>query len=228
MDSRGFLYAEDGDRNIVAVNPFNADLSEYRVLSNDELLLRREQLPSLAFNTEILNTMAGTIGMKTVQAFLLDTIGKLGTTTLTGYSTKEAEDIFNGAKVLMESGPDGFYKITDKQQAKDINAALQYLGTQLKQNPGMYKTLVAGVVHSGGNPETDLGATIAQMLFQHRNVEFEADFDAATTKHHLGQTGQDKTLLTEDTYLSRIVSGQAEWDMASIVPIASKASDKGT
>jgi hypothetical protein len=131
------MYVSDQEGNVLTVNPRNYDPEKHFALTNNQLLGLRERASNFAMNSTILNNLSGAIGMKTIQNFLEGVVEKLGTTSMQGYSSKEANDIFNGAKILMASGPDGFYKVTDKQQARDVRSALSYLKTQLKLNPGM-------------------------------------------------------------------------------------------
>jgi hypothetical protein len=127
--------------------------------------------------------MSGTIGVKTVQDYLLGLVEKLGHDTLQGYSTKESQDILNGAKLLMNEGPDGFYKITDKQQARNINSAVNYLINQLGKNRGMLTVLQSTIAASGGDPSKDLATMIAEMVHNNADIELKADFDQSGTKH---------------------------------------------
>jgi hypothetical protein len=131
------MYVSDIDGNISLVDPSRYDNTKHFALTNEQLLSLRERAGNLAMNSEVLNNISGATGMKSIREFLITAIEKLGTTTMTGYSSKEANDIFNGAKLLMQSGPDGFYKITEKNQAEDVKAALTYLKNQLRHDPGM-------------------------------------------------------------------------------------------
>lgn len=227
LDSRGHMYVSDQEGNVLTVNPRNYDPEKHFALTNNQLLGLRERASNFAMNSTILNNLSGAIGMKTIQNFLAGVVEKLGTTSMQGYSSKEANDIFNGAKILMASGPDGFYKVTDKQQARDVRSALSYLKTQLKLNPGMWQTLEATIAASGGDPVRDMDSIIAEIITNTTDIDMQADFDQTATKHHLQQTGSDKTQFAQDTYLSRIAHGQGEWTMTSIVPEASAVSDKG-
>lgn len=227
LDSRGHMYVSDQEGNVLTVNPRNYDPEKHFALTNNQLLGLRERASNFAMNSTILNNLSGAIGMKTIQSFLEGAVEKLGTTSMQGYSSKEANDIFNGAKILMASGPDGFYKVTDKQQARDVRSALSYLKTQLKLNPGMWQTLEATIAASGGDPVRDMDSIIVEIITNTTDADIQADFDQTSTKHHLQQSGSDKTQFTEDTYLSRIAHGQGEWTMTSIVPEAAVVSDKG-
>lgn len=204
------MYVSDAEGNVSLVDPNKYDNTKHFALTNKQLMGLRERAGNFAMNSEILTNLSGTTGMKSIRDFLMTAIEKLGTTEVKGYSSKEANDIFNGAKILMESGPDGFYKITEEKQAKDVAAALKYLKNQLRHDPGMWNTLEATIAANNGNPHTDIDKMIAQMIYNNTDRTLDANFDSTTTKFALEQSGHDKTQLVEDTYLSRIAHGQGE------------------
>ena len=220
------MYVSDTEGNISLMDPKKYDINKHIALTNAQLLGLRERSDDFALNTEVLQNIANATGIKSIRDFLITTIEKLGTTTIQGYSSKEANDIFYGAKLLM-NGAQGYYKVTDKNQAEDLNAALNYLKTQLRHDPGMWRTLEATIAAEGGNPKTDMDKIIAQMIIEHTDSETRVDFDKETTKYEAEQNGTDKTQMVQDTYLSRIAHGQGEWSTVSVVPIASKVSDRG-
>lgn len=225
MDSRGYMYVyEDG--NVKTIAPTKFDSSKQVALTNEEMLGYRERVGKYAMNSSVLNSMSGTTGMKTIQDYLIGLVEKLGTSSLQGYASKEQNQIVNGIKHLMEAGPDGYYKITDKQQARDAQSALHYLYNQLTDP--MKRTLNATIAANGGDVNRDKWGFISSILTQNVDYEQKADFDQSATKHALEQSGQDKTQKVQDTYLSRIAHGQGEWTTTSIVPIAAKVSDKGS
>ena len=191
MDSRGYMYVSDEEGNITTVDPSKFDSSKQFALTNEQMLGMRERSSKFAMNGSLLNSMSGTVGMKTVQDYLVGLVEKLGTSSLQGYGSKEQNQIINGIRHLMESGPDGYYKITDKQQARDINSALHYLHNQL--TPQMKRTLEATIAANGGDVAKDKYGFIGSILTQHVDSEQKVDFDQGATKHHLEQTGQDKS-----------------------------------
>ena len=191
LDSRGYMYVTDSEGNISTVDPTKFDNSKQIALTNEQMLAYRERVGSFAMNSGILNSMAGTIGIKTVQDYLVGLVDKLGTSNLQGYASKEQNQIVNGIKSLMEAGPDGYYKITDKQQARDVNTAVHYLYNQL--STPMKKTLEATIAAEGGDPIKDKYGFLSMILTQNIDYEQKADFDQGATKHHLEQTGQDKS-----------------------------------
>ena len=212
MDSRGYMYVADTEGNVTTINPTKFNPEKYQVLTNEQVLGMRERSSKFAMNTSVLNSMSGTIGMKSIQDYLLGLVEKLGTSTLQGYASKEQNQIVNGVKELMEAGPDGFYKITDKSQAKDINSALQYLHNQL--TPQMKKTLEATIAANGGDVIKDKLRFIGSILTQNIDVEQKADFDQSATKS-AGKDAESKGKVVEQTLPERYASGNGfsapEW-----------------
>lgn len=191
LDSRGWMYVSDSEGNISTVDPTKYDSEKQIALTNEQMMGMRERSSSFAMNSSVLNSMSGTVGMKTVQDYVIELVEKLGTSSLQGYASKEQNQIINGIRHLMESGPDGYYRITDKQQARDVNSALHYLHNQL--TPQMKKTLEATIAANGGNVQQDKYKFLGMILTQNVDNTFEASFDQSATKHELEQTGKDKS-----------------------------------
>ena len=196
MDSRGYMYVQDTEGNIKTVSASeyseNFDKGKYIAITNGQLLAIREMTGSpLAMNSEVLNNVSGTIGIKSVQEYILGLVEKLGTTTEQGYGSKKQNEIINGIEQLMAAGPDGFYKITNTQQGKDIKTALTYLYSQLSEP--MKRTLRTTIAYNGGDPSKDLIKFIGSILTENVDSTQSVDFDTTTTKHHLQQTGQDQS-----------------------------------
>ena len=204
MDSRGYMYVADPEGNISTVDPTKFNKEKQIALTNEQMLAYRERVGSFAMNSGILNNMSGTVGMKTVQDYLIGLTEKLGTSTLQGYGSKEQNQIVNGIKELMEGGPDGYYKITNKTQGSDVKLALKYLHNQL--TPQMKKTLNATIAAEGGNPTTDTLKFIALILNQNIDSEQKVDFDNSATKS-AGLDAESKTATVKQTLAERYATG---------------------
>lgn len=215
LDSRGWMYVyEDG--TIKTVDPHKFDSSKQVALTNEEMVGYRERSSNYAMNSNLLNSMGGTIGMKSVQTYLLGLVEKLGTSSVEGYASKEKNQIINGIRQLMEAGPDGYYKVSSSQQAQDINAALKYLHGQL--TAPMRRTLEATIAAEGGDPTKDKYNFIGSILTNHIDSTQKVEFDQSATKHVLEQSNSDKTKTEKDTYLNRIATGQGEYSRVGLAP----------
>lgn len=230
LDSRGYMYVKDQDGNLTTVSASEYakgyDDQKYMAVTNEQLLGYREAKGSpLAMNSDVLSSIGGAIGIRSVQDYLLGLVEKLGTTTEQGYASKKQTQIVNGIEKLMAAGPDGYYKITDEHQAKDVNAALTYLYSQLSEP--MKRTLRATIASEGGDPAKDSAEFISLILTQNTDHSQKADFDSATTKFVLEQTNGDKTKTEKDTYLNRIATGQGEYSRVGLAPQGAIASRGG-
>lgn len=180
IDSRGYMYVSDSEGNITTIDPSKFDSAKYQALTNEQMLGLRERSSQFAMNSGLLNNMSKAVGMKSIQEYLLGLVEKLGTTDIQGYGSKEQGQIINGIKELMEAGPDGYYKVTNKQQAADISSALKYLHSQLTSP--MRQTLEATIAAEGGDPYKDKLKFIGMILSQNIDSEQKVDFDSSATK----------------------------------------------
>lgn len=203
IDSRGYMYVSDSEGNVTAVDPSKFDPSKQQALTNEQMLGLRERSSQFAMNSGLLNNISKAVGMESVQKYLRELVEKLGTTNVQGYGSKEQTQIINGIKELMEAGPDGYYKITNKQQAGDINAALKYLHGQLTSP--MRQTLEATIAAEGGDPYKDKYKFIGSILTQNIDVEQKADFDQSATKS-AGLDSESKASI-KDTLAEKYASG---------------------
>ena len=120
LDSRGYMYVADSEGKIGTVDPRKYDPEKQQALTNEQVLGLREQSSQFAMNSNILLNAGSAVGMKSVHDYLVGIVEKLGTNTIQGYGSKEQNQIVNGIRELMESGPDGYYKISTKSQASDV------------------------------------------------------------------------------------------------------------
>ena len=212
LDSRGHMYIMDESGNISTVDPKKFNSEKQQVLTNEQILGLRERSPQFAMNSNVLLNAGSAVGMKSVQDYLLGLVEKLGTSTLQGYASKEQNQIVNGIRELMESGPDGYYKISTKSQASDVKSALRYLYSQL--TPQMKKTLNATIAAEGGDPTKDSLSFVASILTQNIDSEQKVDFDSSATKS-AGLDSESKMPTAKQTLAERYATGNGfsapEW-----------------
>lgn len=229
LDQRGFMWVQDKDGELKTVHATKFNPEEQYALTNEELLSLRERSSEFAMNRTVLNSMTGTVGVKTVQDYLVGLIEKLGTDIQQGYASKKEQDIFTGAQLLMKNGPDGFYKITDKQQARSLTEAVNYLTNQLVRNKGMLNVIQATIAANGGDPSKDMASMIAQMVQNHVDIELKADFDSAATKSAgLDAESRGSTKTEKLSRLAAFAAGKGEREQIFIVPRASEVGQRGT
>lgn len=227
--SNGYLYVRS-EEGFTTISPeeFANNRDKYDALTNSQVLGLRQKLPGLAFNTDILNDMAGAISLETIQKHLLDTIDKFNETTRSEYVKRTGDNVsqsaWNGMRILIDQGPEGYYKVTNKTDLVNVESALDYLWKSLGADG--QKRLRAEVAISGGDPNKNRYDLIAQMLEHHTSFTQDPSFDSAATKSVSDDGGG--TVKTEKLErLAAFAMGKGETEEIWIVPRASEIGQRG-
>ena len=228
-DDAGHLYVFSRNEGIKLITPkeYYNNQDNYQVITNSQLLKLRESDVNLAYNSNMLSDAVQAIGINTVYNELIKITEKLGTEILQGYSSKDANDIFNGAKYLMQSGPEAYYKVTDERQISDIEKTLYYLYKKLPQ--GMKKTLKATVAAEGRDPEKqeNILEMIALIAGEHTktSVKVDTEYQPTGKGSRGGSGGSTSTATTESTLPIEVAMGNLTETISYISPVARRASD---
>lgn len=204
VSSTGNLYVQDSEGKIQVVSASNyyKNRDKYAVLTNNELIRVREDIPELAYNSSILTDLSNTVGIKSIVDYIKATINSFGTdkteSSTQHFTTKQRDQIERGLEQIIGGGPDGVYKVsgsvkTENQGYSDqesLNAAVQYLWSTLPKN--MQNVLKATTAAEGGNPGSakDVQNLLLNAVLEHTNhsyaTEQKADFDTSATKEWSG------------------------------------------
>lgn len=206
----GGLYVQDDEGNLktISAESYYKNSDKYRLLTNTDLINIREYSPSLAYNTSILNDLAGVEGMKSIVEYMKTTINAFGTDTITDksnrFTVKEKGKIEKGFESILDGvAPDGIYKvtttnkITDQGYNKSTNEGLVEAATYLWStlNPRQKNTIRAHTAAEGLNPNDakDVYRILISSIQEHTDHGFErsvdVDYDASASK----AAGMDKT-----------------------------------
>ena len=228
--SNGYLYvASENGLETISVNDYHKNRDKYQVLTNSQLLGLREKDPNMAFNSNILKDVAGAISLNKITDQLLDMISKFSTTTRSEYINKTGDNIsqsaWNGIQLLIDEGPDGYYKATTKTELNNMRSAMDYLWSALGADG--QKRLRAEVAVSGGDPNKNRYDLIAQMLEHNTDFSQDVNFDKSATDYDPDGNGKgtSKTTYVEQTRAERYASGNG-FGNSQWLPILS--SDKAT
>lgn len=195
-NGRIVVSTEDG-LDAVTMNEFKK--GNYTALTNRELLnLRQTKLP---FGDSVYNTMTG-VSMNQVIKKVNDLVHSLGTSekNITGYTSKQSNDIRSGLSALqeaqgLEAGAitvDGLYKnkYISKDQLQQANLALKAVYNSLTPQE---RTLLS--IHSQGGTPTE---TISNIILSRTSntIEFEPTLQASLnvdgTKKETSKEKQEK------------------------------------
>ena len=225
-----YVFNSDGKLTTVSAKEYADNKDNYQVLTNSQLMYYRENQPELAFQTGILDDLHNTIGMGTITKYLRDTINAFGSDTLEGYTVKNPE-VKDGLQLLMQAGPDGYYKFTKEEELRDVNRALHYLYNGMSDNAK--NLLKAKAAVEGGDPTNlnDISNLMYQALMEHTSRSTKVDFDKQATEYDPNLTGKkggsSSENMVKDTYLYRVASLNGPRKQVALAPKGSKIADTG-
>ena len=221
--TNGYLYVIDKDYKMSTVSPeeFYKNRDKYQSLTNSQVLGLREQDPNLAYNTNILDDVSGAIGMKVITDQLTDIITKFGSISRTEYVKKTGDNIsqktWDGIQLLINNGPNGYYKATTKSEKESLNSAALYLWNAIGANG--QKKLAATAAISGLDPHKNKYDIIMQALDLHTDYSQDVNFDKSATdfdpdgdsKGNSGSTPKYVEQTRAERYASGNGFGNSQW-----------------
>ena len=182
-------------------------ITDYRPVTNSELLKLRAYSPELANDNNILGIIANGIGIKGVIEYIQQFINNLGTSdnSTQGYVTTQQGQIINGITTLtsaiQEASQQGIkfdgttqdlyqYKILNKSQKEQADAALSYIYRMLPENA---KTLLK--VRTPNGTSEDAQKLIATIIASQIDVtnHYDIELKAGKTAQSIGKSSNAGT-----------------------------------
>lgn len=182
-------------------------ITDYRPVTNSELLKLRAYSPELANDNNILGVIANGIGIKGVTEYIQQFINNLGTSdnSTQGYATTQQGQIINGIATLtsaiQEASQQGIkfdgttqdlyqYKILNKSQKEQADAALSYIYRMLPENA---KTLLK--VRTPNGTSEDAQKLIATIIASQIDVtnHYDIELKAGKTAQSIGKSSNAGT-----------------------------------
>ena len=223
LNDKGQMYVVNKDSKIVAIDPgeYYKNKGQYQALTNNDILEFRSN--ASPFDSSVLNSMSGSIGVNDVVEYVKGITLDLGTHSISGYTKQEAENMEQMIQALTSGGTSGYYKFKKEVQVDGSSAqqALNYLYNSLPNN--MKQLLRAKAAAEGQNPNQS-PILLMQILANHVDDNYEVAFDSAATKS--AGIGSDNTTTKEDTYLEHLTTGNTlgKYEDFRITPMGSKVS----
>lgn len=182
-------------------------ITDYRPVTNSELLKLRAYSPELANDNNILGVIANGIGIKEVTEYIQQFINNLGTSdkSIQGYVATQQGQIINGISTLtsaiQEAAQQGIkfdgttqdlyqYKILNKSQKEQADAALSYIYRMLPENA---KTLLK--VRTPNGTSEDAQKLIATIIASQIDVtnHYDIELKAGKTAQSIGKSSNAGT-----------------------------------
>lgn len=221
INEKGQLICVNKDGDFKYLKPEQlAQTSDYQPVTNSELLRLRAYSPELAGDNRILGVVANGIGIDSVIKYIKDSISNLGTTDTSqqGYISTQQGQIITGiqtlTKAIQTASQNGIkfdgttqdlyqYKIINKTQKEQADAALKYIYTTLPENA---KTLLKTRTDSGTDQDAQkLIATIISSQIDYTN-QYDIELKAGKTaqKANKDTSGTKDATEQETSFLSNI------------------------
>ena len=221
INEKGQLICVNKDGDFKYLKPEQlAQTSDYQPVTNSELLRLRAYNPELAGDNRILGVVANGIGIDSVIKYIKDSISNLGTTDISqqGYISTQQGQIITGiqtlTKAIQTASQNGIkfdgttqdlyqYKIINKTQKEQADAALKYIYTTLPENA---KTLLKTRTDSGTDQDAQkLIATIISSQIDYTN-QYDIELKAGKTAQKASKdtSGTKDATEQETSFLSNI------------------------
>ena len=226
LNDKGQMYVINNDNKVIAVDPreYYKNKDNYQVLTNNDILEFRSN--ASPFDSSVLNSMSGSIGVNDVTEYVKGIILDFGTRSVSGYTNSEIAQMDESLNRLLAQGPRGYYKYKEESQAGGgpTTQAVEYLYNALPSN--MKQLLIAKTAAEGKNPEQYAPELLVQILTNHLNYDLSVDYDSAATASdpkYADTTTSGKTV--ERTLPERYVDGNGlgEHKWIQITPEGSSA-----
>lgn len=225
LDTYGQMYViskEDG--TMKKINPTEFSHEKYETLSNSQLLSMRQR--QFGFQDGIMDDLRNMVGMSSVQEEIAKIISKIGTAETSTYITKnpKANEVL---QMLITEGPEGIYKLSQKDRSEGLTAAWNAIYTQLPQNMRNLLRANAAIFN------TDPKLMIQDIVLRNTSTKTDINYDASASKAAGYDTDPNKTAkeaseqLTQNNYLMQIGTKRLVKSKATIVPTAAQVSDTG-
>lgn len=221
INEKGQLICVNKDGDFKYLKPEQlAQTSDYQPVTNSELLRLRAYNPELAGDNRILGVVANGIGIDSVVKYIKDSINNLGITDTSqqGYVSTQQGKIITGIQTLTNAiqtaSQNGIkfdgttqdlyqYKIINKTQKEQADAALKYIYTTLPENA---KTLLKMRTNSGTDQDAQkLIATIISSQIDYTN-QYDIELKAGKTAQKTSKdtSGTKDATEQETSFLSNI------------------------
>ena len=230
INEKGYLICANEKGDFKYLKPEQlAQTTEYRPITNSELLRLRAYSPELANDNKILGVVANGIGIEGVTKYIQSFIDKLGTVDnqSSGYVATQQGKIIDGLRTLtgaiQSASQNGVkfdgttqdlyqYKILTKSQKEQADAALGYIYAMLPENA---KTLLKMKTSTGTAQDAQklVGTIIASQIDYTNHYDIELKAGKTAQKAARDSAGTKDPTEQETSFLSNIqqsIGGSAQ------------------
>lgn len=224
INDRGYILCQNGE-DFQFLKPEQLRDSEYRPLTNAEVLRLRAYSPQLAYNNNLLDIVKGSTSMEVINKQIQDIVSKLGTTIQSSEGYVRSAQLISGVQQYLQAvqqagevtTPEQLYKskVLTKDQVKQVNMALNYVYQSLPENA---RTLIKTRTQTGTTQEAL--ALVAQFIGMQTSDTSEFGLDLQKNENKEGSKGsKDSTDPLSKLKLSPVDMLQANYGQKDSITI---------
>lgn len=195
ITNTGQLIGLDADGDFKLLSPEQALKSNFKILTNYEVLQYRAYDQNLSFDTNLLNVVNNGIGISYVNELIQKEIDKLKSTSKTEEGYFSSNYLIQGIDQLKQAMSEGNqdleyiykYKITNKNQQQQIQEVLKYIYKTLPQN------VITLLKYKSNGTEEGVFNLLAQFVGSQHGIESSIELDLQKNKDGEIQTKTSKS-----------------------------------
>lgn len=219
LDAYGRMYVYDKDGEMKKIDISEFDHEKYVPISNSQLLSMRQR--QFGFQDNIMNDLENMVGMSSVQDEIAKIISKIGSAETSAYIKNPSAN--KVLQALMAEGPEGVYKLSQKDRSEGLQPAWNAIYTQLPQNMRNLLRANAAIFN------TDPILMIQDIVLRSTDTKTDIDYDASASKAAGYDTDPNKEAseqLTQNNFLQMVGNLRGSKTLVSIAPRAAKINER--
>lgn len=222
LDAYGRMYVRNKDKDweIEQVSISDFDREKHVPISNSELLSMRQR--QFGFQDKFMNDLENMVGMTTTQKEIDRIINEIGSAETSAYIKNPSAN--RVIQALMQDGPEGIYKLSQKDRSEGLQPAWNAIYQRLPQNMRNLLRANAALLN------TDPLILIQDSVLRNSDTKTDISYESTASKAAGYDTDPNKTAseqLTQNNYLMQIGTRRLAKTRVMIVPKAAKISDTG-
>lgn len=222
LDAYGRMYVYDKDGEMKKIDISEFDHEKYVPISNSQLLSMRQR--QFGFQDNIMNDLENMVGMSSVQDEIAKIISKIGSAETSAYIKNPSAN--KVLQALMAEGPEGVYKLSQKDRSEGLQPAWNAIYTQLPQNMRNLLRANAAIFN------TDPILMIQDIVLRNTSTKTDISYDVSASKAAGYDTDPNKTTkeaseqLTQNNFLQMVGNLRGSKTLVSIAPRAAKINER--
>lgn len=203
LDAYGRMYVRNKDRDweIEQVSISDFDREKHVPISNSELLSMRQR--QFGFQDKFMDDLENMVGMTTTQKEIDRIINEIGSTETSAYIKNSSAN--RVIQALIQDGPEGIYKLSQKDRSEGLQPAWNAIYQRLPQNMRNLLRANAALLN------TDPLVLIQDSVLRNTDTKTDVNYESTASKavgYDTDPVGTKSSTQVKDTYPERLATGE--------------------